>query len=137
MLKKINKLFTLEQIKQAHKKVKSGADFPVFIKDIKHLGVTHFDTFVSDGHTDYFGTNNYKISSPPEYETLVIADISNEEQFKHDLKAHQNGKTDYPTFCLDAAKSGVYKWAVHLDEMTCTYCDKGGKKILIEEIPKI
>ena len=32
-------MFTLEQIKLAHSKVKSGADFPAYIKELKALGV--------------------------------------------------------------------------------------------------
>lgn len=128
-------MFTLEQIKAAHSKVKSGADFPAYIKDLKQLGVTHYETFVEDSHTDYEGVNNYKISSLPRYSNLTIADKSDAEQFKADLKTHQQGRTDYPTFCNDCAKSGVVKWKVVLGEMTCTYFDKAGNTILREQIP--
>lgn len=129
-------MFTIEQIKEAHNKVKSGADFPAYIQDLIQLGITHYETFVSDGHTDYYGTDDYKITSPAKYKILTVAETNNEEQFKADLKAHQEGKTDYPTFCNDASKSGVEKWAVDMDKMTCTYYDKSGNKILIEEIPQ-
>jgi len=54
---------------------------------------------------------------------------------KFDLKAHQQGKTDYSTFCSDCAKSGVEKWAVSMEEMTCSYFDKAGNKLLVEVIP--
>ncbi|MEX2511819.1 MAG: DUF1398 family protein [Cyclobacteriaceae bacterium] len=91
---------------------------------------------MADGHTDFYGVNDYKTTSPPKYDDLVIEETSNEEEFRMDLKAHQECKTDYPTFCNDAAKSGVEKWAVRMDEMTCTYFDKKGNKILIEEIPQ-
>ncbi len=129
-------MFTVEQIKEAHSKVKSGADFPAYIQDLKKLGVTYYETFVSDGHTDYCGANDYKITSPVKYAFLPVSEVANEERFKSDLKAHQEGKTDYPTFCNDAAKLGIEKWAVCMDEMTCTYFSKAGKKILVEEIPQ-
>jgi len=129
-------MFTVEQIKAAHSKVKSGADFPNYIKDLKTLGVTGYEAYVADGHVDYFGANDYKTTSPPKYVTLSIADVSDTEQFKSDLKAHQQGKTDYPTFCSDCAKSGIEKWAVCMDKMTCTYYDKAGNKILVEQIPQ-
>ena len=32
-------MFTVEQIKAAHSKVKSGADFPAYIQEIKALGL--------------------------------------------------------------------------------------------------
>ena len=130
------KMFTVEQIKAAHNKVNSGADFPAYIQDIKKLGVTYYETFVADGHTDYFGANDYKTSSVAKYDTLTIAPVSNIEQFKTDIKAHQQGKTDYLNFCNDCAKSGIEKWAVCMDKMTCTYYDKAGNEILVEQIPQ-
>jgi uncharacterized protein YbcV (DUF1398 family) len=51
-------MFTVEQIKAAHSKVKSGADFPSYIKEIKSLGVTHYEAYVTDGHIDYHGAND-------------------------------------------------------------------------------
>jgi hypothetical protein len=33
-------MFTLEQIQQAHKKVKSGADFPAYAQELTNMGVT-------------------------------------------------------------------------------------------------
>lgn len=129
-------MFTIKQIQDAHGKVKSGADFPAYIHDLISMGVTHYETFVADGHTDFYGANDYKIISPANYELLEVATSSNEGQFKADLKAHQASKTDYMTFCNDAAKSGVERWAVSMDEMTCTYFDQAGNNILIEMIPQ-
>lgn len=129
-------MFTVEQIKAAHSKVQSGADFPAYIQDLKGLGVTYYETFVTDGHTDYFGANDYKTSTEAKYNAFVIADASNMEQFVADLKAHQQGKTDYPTFCSDCAKSGIEKWAVCMEKMTCTYFDKAGNEVLVEAIPQ-
>lgn len=128
-------MFTLEQIKNAHSKVKSGADFPAYIKEIKQLGVINYETFVVDGHTDFFGVNDYKISSIPKYDALTIAETSQAEQFKLDLIAHQQGKTTFLTFCNDCAKSGIEKWAVCMNKMTCTYYDKAGNKLLVEIVP--
>ena len=45
-------MFTIEQIQSAHSKVKSGADFPKYIQEIKALGVTSYETYVEDGRTD-------------------------------------------------------------------------------------
>jgi uncharacterized protein YbcV (DUF1398 family) len=130
-------MFTVEQINEAHEKVKSGADFPQYIHDIKQLGVCSFETFVSDSHTEYFGLENFTTSSSAVYETLTIADTCNPEQFKVDLKTHQAGKTDYFAFCKDCAKSGIEKWIVDLNEMTCKYYDIAGNEILTEVIPSV
>jgi uncharacterized protein YbcV (DUF1398 family) len=37
---------------------------------------------------------------------------------------------------MDCAAAGVEKWTVHMTEMTCTYYDKAGNKMLVEEIPR-
>jgi uncharacterized protein YbcV (DUF1398 family) len=129
-------MFTVEQIKAAHSKVTSGRDFPAYIQDLKELGVTSYETFVKDGHTDYFGANDYTTSSPANYNELTIVKTSNVEQFKTDIKAHQEGKTDYPRFCSDCAKSGIEKWVVSMDKMTCAYYDLAGNEILVEQIPQ-
>ena len=128
-------MFTIEQIKAAHLKVKSGADFPKYIKDIKRLGVNAFETWVIDSHTEYFGRDGYQTKSEPMYKNLVIAGKSDKSKFTDYLNIYQQGKTDYNTFCRHCAESGIERWFASLDEMTCTYFDQAGDKILVEQIP--
>ena len=129
-------MFTVEQIKSAHSKVKSGADFPAYIKEIKALGVTHYEAYVSDGHIDYHGTNDYTAKIAAKYDPLAIANSPKTEEFKAELLAHQQGKTDYLTFIKMCAESGIEKWEICMDKMTCTYFDKSGNEILVEQIPQ-
>ena len=129
-------MFTVEQIEKAHEKVKSGADFPKYIQEIKQMGVTAFETWVNDSHTEYFGINDFQTKSLPQYEKLTIADSSDGDKFSQYLKSHQKGETDYFAFCKHCAETGIEKWVVCLDEMTCTYYDKAGNDILVEQIPQ-
>ena len=133
LLKEI--MFTIDQIKTAHEKVKTGEDFPKYIKDIKALGVKSFTTYVSDNHTEYNAVDGQFVSSPGMYEPLPIEDETNVEEFKEDLAIHQDGQTGYYRFCQDCARSGIEKWIVDLDDMTCIYYDKAGIEVLAEEIP--
>lgn len=128
-------MFTVDQIREAHAKVKSGADFPAYIQALKQLGVTYYETFVTDGHSDYSGADDYRISSVTKYEPLQIARECNPGLFKADLKVHQQGGSDYYTFSMQAAAAGIEKWAVCLEQMTCTYYDTKGNIVLVEEIP--
>ena len=130
-------MFTLERIKAIHSKVKSGADFPAYVQELIVLGVINYETYVADGHTDYFGKNGFTISSDKKYQPLHITDDVDAVQFEKKLKAHQQGKTDYLTFCSDCAQSGVEKWKVDMKAMTCIYYDKAGNKMLAEAIPAI
>jgi uncharacterized protein YbcV (DUF1398 family) len=128
-------MFTLEQIKSAHSKVKSGADFPVYIREIKELGVSQYEAYVTDGHVDYHGAGHYTVKTPGRYEPLTIAATPDMEKFKAELLAHQQGKTDYLQFINMCAETGVEKWEVRMDNMTCAYFDKAGREVLVEKIP--
>ena len=129
-------MFTIEQIKAAHSKVKSGADFPSYIKEIKSLGVTHYEAYVTDGHIDYHGGSDYTATVPAKNERLEIANTPKIEEFKTELLAHQQGKTDYLTFIKMCAETGIEKWEIYIDKMICTYYDKLGNEIVVEEIPQ-
>ena len=124
-------MFTLTDIQRAHAKVKSGADFPAYAKEIHMMGVTAYDTFVSDGHAVYLG-NDEPITSPAKYETLEITTQSNKENFIERLQIHQSGGTNYMTFCQDCAENGVEKWTLDLVARTCTYYDRTGNIMIIE-----
>lgn len=128
-------MFTLAQIELAHGKVRSGADFPKYIQEISGFGVVSFETWVMDSHTNYFGNEGFRISSDGMYAPLSIEDFCYESAFKHALKIHQLGETDYFTFCQDCAKTGIEKWVVDLHKMSCTYFDKAENVVLVELIP--
>ena len=130
-------MFTIEQIKEAHSKVKSGANFPSYIQDLIELGVESYHTYVIDGHAEYFGKNGYQIRSEYKYPVLKVSEKSDSKSFINRLKIHQQGQTDYMTFCNDSAKSGVEKWIVDTQKMTCTYYDKAGNNMLEEKIPTV
>jgi uncharacterized protein YbcV (DUF1398 family) len=127
-------MFTIEQIKEAHSKVKTGADFPNYIQDLIILGVKGYDTNVNDGTVEYYGVNNYRVATDDKYDEIKVTSNVNKERFLEFLLQHQDGQTDYITFCNQAGECGIAKWRVDILEMTCTYYDKSGNEILIEKI---
>jgi uncharacterized protein YbcV (DUF1398 family) len=128
-------MFTVQQIELAHSKIKSGAEFPKYIQEIKQIGVVAFETFVLDNHTEYFGKDGYQTKSRPKYEALAVAENCDKELFFHYLKIHQQGQTDYITFCKHCAETGIKKWVVSLSKMTCTYFDNANNEIIVEIVP--
>lgn len=128
-------MFTVELIQEEHAKIKSGADFPIYIQNIKQLGVNAFETWVIDSHTEYLGDDGYQTKSEPMFDELFVADKSDKDHFSHYLKIHQQGEIDHNTFCRHCAETGIEKWFASLEEMTCTYFDKAGNTILVEQIP--
>lgn len=130
-------MFTLDQIQEIHSKVKSGADFPQYVQDLKAIEMSHYDAFVEDGHTEYYGIGGQQLKSPAKYEILTIAETADKNRFEERLKLHQQGGTDYPTFCRDCAATGVEKWRVDINAMACTYRNKAGNLMWEEKIPEV
>jgi uncharacterized protein YbcV (DUF1398 family) len=130
-------MFTLTQIAEAHSVVKSGADFPKLVLALKKLGVTKIITWVHDGHSQYFDESNNELESDCLYPKMAIANIVNAPTFLNKLKEHQQGATDYFTFCIDAANNGIAYWEILTDAFTCTYKDIENNSILEEKIPQV
>ena len=128
-------MFTIHAIEEIHAKVRSGADFPRYIQELIELGVISYTIYVSDGHTVYSGKDNFQLTSDPKYPTLHIAEKSDTDRLQHALAIHQQGQTNYMTFCKHSAASGVEKWTVDIKDMLCSYYDKNGKVILTEQVP--
>ena len=128
-------MFTLDQIKEAHAKVTTGADFPIYINELTSFGVRHYDTFVLDGHSVFYGAGGYSVTSEAKYPNINITEESNTVKFARYLRSHQQGETNYLIFCGHAAESGVEKWTVDTVAMTCTYFGTNGEMMLTEAIP--
>jgi uncharacterized protein YbcV (DUF1398 family) len=129
-------MFTLQQIKIAHAKVKTGADFPAYIQVLKQLGLVRYSFMVTDGSATYFGTDDYHVNREPGFAPRPIAQSASPEASRHAISIHQLGGSDFPTICRQAAEAGVEKWEIDMRAMTCTYFDLAGKKMLVEPIPQ-
>ena len=129
-------MFTLEQIAETHARVvKTGADFPKYVKAMNRLGVAHYDFMVADGRAIYHGKNGEQLMSPPKYAEQSVVAAASAEQLRHIISIHQQGQTDFPTFCKQAAEAGVEKWTTDTENMEVIYYDKAGNKLLSEPIP--
>lgn len=129
-------MFTIEQIHEAFSRVKSGADFPQFVQDLKAVGVSHYDYFVADGNTEYYGADNFMLKVDGKYPQMNVSNESSTDKLNRAIFIHQQGQTDYLTFCQQAANAGVEKWTTHMIEMTVAYLDKKGKILTVEPIPQ-
>ncbi len=127
-------MFTLDQIKAVHAQVKSGADFPQYVQHMKQLGIVAYDLYVADGHARYVGFEQV-LESEPAYPPLAVAATGSQPALAQALTQHQQGHTDYPTFCRQAAAAGVEKWTTRTVELSCTYYDRQGQILVVEAIP--
>lgn len=129
-------MFTLEQLKAAHAKVKTGADFPRYIREIKQLGLLRYEFMVTDGSVLYHGADGYRVEREGSYGPLTIGEPVSAPALRTAIAIHQQGKTDFPTFCKEAANAGVEKWEIDTQRMLCTYYSSDGRAIVEEPIPQ-
>ncbi len=128
-------MFTVEQIMAARAKLRSSDDFPLFIQEFVELGIARFDSFPADGHSEYFSTDGFHLATKPAYPCLPVSDTVNKQQFATDLELYQKGEMTYPIFCEQCTSSGVQKWVVEFELMTCTYFDSLGEVVYVQSIP--
>jgi len=127
-------MFTLDQIKKVHERLGKQRTLPDYLQALKTIGVDKYDSFIADGHSEYFGKDNQKIVSPPAHDRLTITNtISREGLLKH-LNLHAQGKTNYWEMSQGLADNGIEKWSFDTNEMTITYYDVEGREILVEAI---
>ena len=128
-------MFTLEQLVSAHAKVKSGKDFPMYVQEIKGLGLAYYDFFVTDGHSEYVASSGEMIASLATYTSKAIASTPKADALRHTIAIHQQGQTDFETFCQQAADAGVHYWRTDAVNLACIYVDMAGNEVVNEPIP--
>ena len=109
-------MFTTNQTKDAHAKVKIGANFPAYVQGLIQLGIKKYDTYAGDAHSIYLGENDLSTASEDKYSLVAVAAANHETTFRHYLKIHQQGEIDDPKFCQYASVTGIYKWTVDLQK---------------------
>lgn len=127
-------MFTLAQINDIHERLGKRATLLEYLQALRAIGVRKYDSFLADGHSEYFGIDNQKIVSPPVHKKLTIANRSNREDLLRHLSLHNQDKTDYLEMSQGLADSGTEKWSFDTSKMTITYYDKEGREMLVEAI---
>jgi uncharacterized protein YbcV (DUF1398 family) len=127
-------MFTIEQINDLHDRLGSAKTFPEYVRGLKALAVERSDTYLFDGHSEYFGHGGHKIVSPPVHEVLPVAETGHREAFLQHLDQHERRQTTYLEMSRGLAQSGIEKWTVDTGRMTMTYYDKAGTEMLVEQI---
>ena len=61
-------------MKAAHAKVKTGSDFPAYVREIKQLGLFRYEYLAKNGKTIYYGANNFNVSSEAIYSEKTISE---------------------------------------------------------------
>jgi uncharacterized protein YbcV (DUF1398 family) len=127
-------MFTLEQINDIHDRLGNAQTLSQYLEALRNIGVDKYDSFITDGHSEYFGKGDHKVVSPPVHEKLAIAETSNRKSFLNHLDLHNQRKTNYLEMSKGLADNGIEKWTFDTNKMTITYYDNGGNEMLVETI---
>jgi uncharacterized protein YbcV (DUF1398 family) len=114
-------MFTIEQINVLHARLGTAKTLPEYVLALKALGVERYDSYLTDGHSEYFGQGGHSVVSPPVHEVLPVAETGQRE-------------TTYLEMSRGMAQNGIEKWTVDTGRMTMTFYDKTGREMLVEQI---
>ncbi|HCW7274111.1 TPA: DUF1398 family protein [Staphylococcus aureus] len=127
--------FTLSAIQQAHQQF-TGVDFPKLFKAFKDMGMTYNIVNIQDGTVTYVHQSEDDIVTSSVKSTIPVAQKSNKTIVQDVLTRHQQGQTDFETFCDEMAEAGIYKWHIDIQAGTCTYIDLQDQAVISELIPQ-
>ena len=126
--------FTLSQIHDIHDRLGTMERFPDYVRALGAIGVRSYDSFLTDGHSEYFAVNGHSVVSAAAHEVLHVNEASNRDKVIEHLHLHQLGKTSYIEMSTGLAASGVERWTVDTKAMTLTYKDKQGGALVTDAI---
>jgi uncharacterized protein YbcV (DUF1398 family) len=104
------------------------------VRALNALGVERYDSYLADGHSEYFGQGGHRVVSPPVHEVLSVAETGQRETFVQHMRRHGRRQTTYIGMSRGLAENGIEKWTVDTGRMTMTFYDKAGMEMLVEQI---
>jgi uncharacterized protein YbcV (DUF1398 family) len=88
-------MFTIDQINGLHARLGSAKTLPEYVLALKALGVERYDSYLADGHSEYFGQGGHSVVSPPVHEVLPVAETGQRETLRRHLRRHERHETTY------------------------------------------
>ena len=127
-------MFTLEQIDDIHDRFGHQDTIVQYLRALNAIGVQRSDSFIADGHSEYFGKGGETVVTPPAHEVLTIAGTSSRDGLVQSLARHSQGETSYLEMSQGLARSGVEKWTFDTSALTIAYYDTAGNELLAEAV---
>ena len=126
-------MFTIADLEDVHDRLGAAATLPEYLCELNAMGVARVDSFLWDGHSEYFSEGGYRVVGPATHESLVVAGAVSPDQLREHLQRHSRGESSYVEMSKGLAASGIAKWTFDTKRMTISYCDAAGNEVLVEE----
>jgi uncharacterized protein YbcV (DUF1398 family) len=127
-------MFTQEQLDEVHARLGNAETFADYVLALKALGVEKYESFLTDGHSEFSGAGGHTVVSPPTHAVLHVSEHSDKDKFLRHLALHEQGETSYFEMSAGLAESGIEKWTVDTTDMTMIYYDRAGNAMLVEQL---
>jgi len=127
-------MFTMAQIDDLHRRFGRADLLPEYLHALAAIGVVRYESYLSDGHSEFFGGDGDRVDSPAYHDALMVAEVSDRSAFLEHLERHANGETSYLEMSAGLAASGVEKWVADTEGLTMTYVDRAGSALLVETL---
>ncbi|MFI5731803.1 DUF1398 family protein [Kribbella sp. NPDC051587] len=127
-------MFTLEQVDEIHERLGKASTLGAFLEALREIGVVASDSYVTDGHTTYFGADGHEVSTSPAHEVFEVAASSDKDAFLAELKRVEEESAGYVEMSRAFAAAGVEKWTFDTQALTITYYDRAGSALLAEPV---
>ena len=127
-------MFTLEQITDIHDRLGNSDTLGGYLRALRDIGVESYDSYITDGHSEYFGADGQELVGPAFHETFPVADTCDRDEFLRFMQEVEQGGVGYVEMSKALADNGVEKWTFDTEKLTITYLDKAGNVLLAETI---
>jgi uncharacterized protein YbcV (DUF1398 family) len=127
-------VFTMAQIDDLHARLGRADALADYLRGLAAIGVVRFESFVTDGHSEFVGDDGHRVVSPAHHDVFVVAQVSDRDAFLEQLKRHLDGETTYVEMSKGLADCGVKSWVADTTALTMTYYDQAGAALLVEKV---
>ena len=127
-------MFTLEQINDIHDRLGNRGSLGLYLNALRDIGVEAYESYICDGHSEYFSADGQKLVGPPFHERFTVAEVCDKEWFLKYIRQVEKDGIGYVEMSNSLADHGVEKWSFDTEKLTITYLDKAGDVLLTEKV---
>ena len=124
----------MAQIDDLHTRFGRADSVADYLRGLAAIDVVRFESFLTDGHSEFFGADGHRVVSPANHEVLRVAESSDRATFLEHLRRHLDGETSYLEMSEGLATCGVETWVADTSALTMTYCDRTGLALLVDGV---
>lgn len=126
-----------EELIESAEQRSAGQPYPLFVKNLKAIGVDNYEVKVKNHKRTYTSVNGDKLMIAGDLPEFECAETFELEEVKAAIKRNQDGLTDYPTFLREIGAAGIHTYVADLTGMKVIYQGPNSEYEYEETIPEV